>query len=184
MAAHEPEALVDDVEDAGGVGVAGALGLALEDAIDESSLRSDVDLGLELEVLADGPELRLAHRAEIGDVEVVPLASGLDLLHLVELAHGRAHRALGSTTRTTVTGTLIALVGTDGRHMGRTHEWDGAGPWARAELLRCAGLGGNGVSIERLLGPRQWVGRRPRADGAPATGDTGRAMESLPEPGR
>ena len=35
VAAHEAEALVDDVEDAGGVGVAGALGLALEDPVDE-----------------------------------------------------------------------------------------------------------------------------------------------------
>ena len=35
VAAHEAEALVDDVEDAGRVVVAGALGLALEDAVDE-----------------------------------------------------------------------------------------------------------------------------------------------------
>ena len=50
--AHEPEALVDDVEDAGRVVVAGALGLALEDPLDEVVLAL-LGAGLELEVLAD-----------------------------------------------------------------------------------------------------------------------------------
>ena len=35
VAAHEPEALVDDVENPGSVGVAGSFGLPLKDAIDE-----------------------------------------------------------------------------------------------------------------------------------------------------
>ena len=57
MAAHEAEALVDDVEDAARVGVAGALGLALEDALDEVVLAL-LGAGLELEVAADRAELR------------------------------------------------------------------------------------------------------------------------------
>ncbi len=121
MAAHESEAFVDDVEDAGGVGMARALGLGLEDPIDEL-LAADVDLRLELEILADGPELLLGHRAEIGDVEIVALAGGFDLLHLVEFADRWAHRALGSAARAAIAGTLVALVGTGGRHLGRTHE--------------------------------------------------------------
>ena len=52
VTAHEAEALVDDVEDAGGVVVAGALGLALEDAVDEV-VAAFVGIGLELEVPAD-----------------------------------------------------------------------------------------------------------------------------------
>jgi len=35
VAAHEAEALVDDIEDPGGVGVAGELTLANQDAVDE-----------------------------------------------------------------------------------------------------------------------------------------------------
>jgi hypothetical protein len=38
--------------------------------------------------------------------------------------------------------------------MGRAHERDGTGPLARAESLRCAGLGGNEVRID---GPRAVV---------------------------
>ena len=49
VAAHEAEALVDDVEDAGGVVVAGALGLALEDPVDEVVLAL-AGVGVELEV--------------------------------------------------------------------------------------------------------------------------------------
>ena len=52
MAAEEAEALVDDVEDAGRVGVAGALRLALEDALDEVVLAL-LGAGLELEIAAD-----------------------------------------------------------------------------------------------------------------------------------
>ena len=39
-------------------------------------------------------ELGDAHLAEIGDVEVVPLAGGLELLHLVEFGDRRAGRHL------------------------------------------------------------------------------------------
>ena len=52
VAAHEAEALVDDVEDAAGVGVAGALGLALQDLVDEVVLAL-AGLGVELELLRD-----------------------------------------------------------------------------------------------------------------------------------
>ena len=119
--AHEPEALVDDVEDAGGVVVAGPLGLALEDPIDQVFLALR-GVGVELEILADRPELLLGHRTELDDVEVVALAGGLDLLHLVEFADGRARGGLGTAPGPAVAGSLIALIGTDGRHMGRTHE--------------------------------------------------------------
>ena len=51
VAAHEAEALVDDVEDAGRVGVAGALGLALEDLVDEVVLAL-AGGGVELELAA------------------------------------------------------------------------------------------------------------------------------------
>ena len=54
-----------------------------------SSLRSPRG-GLELEVAADRAELGDAHLAEVGDVEVVALARGLDLLLLLELADGGA----------------------------------------------------------------------------------------------
>ena len=49
VAAHEAEALVDDVEDAGGVVVAGALGLALQDQVDEHVLALAL-VGFDLEV--------------------------------------------------------------------------------------------------------------------------------------
>ena len=94
VAAHEAEALVDDVEDAGRVGVAGPLGLALEDALDEVVLAL-LGAGLELELAPDLAELGDAHLAEIGDVEVVPLAGGLELLLLFEFGDRRARRHLG-----------------------------------------------------------------------------------------
>ena len=89
VAAHEAEALVDDVEDAGRVVVAGALGLALEDAVDEVVLAL-AGGGLELEVARDLAELGDAHLAEVGDLEVVPLAGGLELLLLLVFGDGRA----------------------------------------------------------------------------------------------
>ena len=49
VAAHEAEAFVDDVEDAAGVGVARALGLALQDLVDEVVLAL-AGLGVELEL--------------------------------------------------------------------------------------------------------------------------------------
>ena len=58
VTAHEPEAFIDNVEDAGRVGVAGALGLALEDPLDEIVLALG-DVRVELEILANRPELLL-----------------------------------------------------------------------------------------------------------------------------
>jgi hypothetical protein len=66
MAAHEAEAFVDDVEDAGGIGMAGILGLALEDPIDEVILALG-RAGLELELATDLAELVDAHLLEITD---------------------------------------------------------------------------------------------------------------------
>ena len=125
VAAHEAEALVDHVEDPGGVVVAGALGLALEDPVDEvvaalAGGRRDI------EVETDGAELLLGHLPQVGDVQIVPLSGGLDLLELLGLGDRRTTGDGRSTTRTAITGT-IALVGTDGRHMGRTHEGIGRG---------------------------------------------------------
>src|SRR5205085_7672681 len=68
VAAHEAEALVDDVEDAARVGVAGPLRLTLEDPLDEVVLAL-LAARLELEVLADRAELVDAHLAEVGHVE-------------------------------------------------------------------------------------------------------------------
>ena len=71
MAAHEAEALVDDVEDAGRVVLAGALGLALEDLVDE---------------------VVLAHLAGVGDFEV---AADLDeFLDVLALEFVDVHRHL------------------------------------------------------------------------------------------
>ena len=64
VAAHEAEALVDDVEDAGRVGVAGALGLALEDALDELVLALSA-FGLELEVAGRASSVTLISRRSL-----------------------------------------------------------------------------------------------------------------------
>ena len=66
MAAHEAEALVDDVEDAGRIRVAGVLGLALEDPVDEVVLAL-AGGGIELELATDLAELVDAHLAKIAD---------------------------------------------------------------------------------------------------------------------
>ncbi|MEO5885162.1 MAG: hypothetical protein ABIQ58_06575, partial [Candidatus Limnocylindrales bacterium] len=56
---------------------------------------------------------------EVGHLEVVPLAGGLELLLLVELGDGGTVRAaLGSSARSPVTGS-IALVGAGSRHLVR-----------------------------------------------------------------
>ena len=78
VTAHEAEAFVDDVEDAGRIRVAGILGLALEDPVDEVVLAL-AGAGIELELATDLAELVDAHLAEIVDVEVVALARGLEL---------------------------------------------------------------------------------------------------------
>ena len=97
MPAHEAEALVDDVEDAGGVVEAGALGLALEDPVDQVRLVV-VRARVELEVAPDGAKLGDAHLEQVGDVEVVALARGLELLHLVVFAD-RGAAAAAATHR-------------------------------------------------------------------------------------
>ena len=104
MAAHEAEALVDDVEDAGRVVVAGTLGLALEDEVDEDVLAFAAG-GLDFEVAGDLAELRHAHLAEVGDLEVVPLTGGLELLLLFVFGDGRAAAADGGAS----SGSAVAL---------------------------------------------------------------------------
>ena len=100
--------------------MAGALGLALEDEVDEVVLAL-AGGGVELEVARDLAELRHAHLAEVGDLEVVPLAGGLELLLLLEFGDGRAPpppmgvRRRGRRLR----GALIALVGAGSGHMGK-----------------------------------------------------------------
>jgi len=90
VAAHEPEAFVDDVENAGGVGVAGSLGLSLEDLVDQ--LLPAIGAGsVDLELAPDLAELGDTHLTEVADVEVVPLASSFDFLLLLELRDGSAH---------------------------------------------------------------------------------------------
>ena len=116
MSAHEPEAFVHDVEDATGVVVPGALGLALQDAIDELVL-AVAGRGVELEIAADLAELGDAHIAQVADLEIVAFAGGLDLLLLLVLADGGAVGRLGATTRSTVAGALIALVGAGSGHL-------------------------------------------------------------------
>ena len=118
VAAHEAVALVDDVEDAGRVDLAGVLGLTLEDLVDEIVL-ADAGRGIELELAPDLAELGDAHLAEVGDIEVVALARRLDLLLLLELADGRAVWGLGTSARTTVAGALIALVWAGTGHLGK-----------------------------------------------------------------
>ena len=116
MAAHEAVALVDDVEDAEGVVEARALGLGLEDLVDEvvaalGRLAVDVELGADLAQLLDG------HLAQVADVQVVALARGLELGDLVLLGHRQA-AGLGSTARPSIA--ARALVGTVRHGVGHT----------------------------------------------------------------
>jgi hypothetical protein len=99
MPAHEAVTLVDDIEDAGGVRETGSFGLALEDLVDEVVFPL---LGsIELQVPTDLSQLRDAHLSQVTDLEVVALARGLDLLHLIEFtdwgASGAAATAAGPT---------------------------------------------------------------------------------------
>ena len=77
--------------------MAGALGLALEDEIDEDVLALAAR-GLDFEVARDLAEFRHAHLAEVGDLEVVPLAGGLELLLLLVFGDGRAAAADGGAS--------------------------------------------------------------------------------------
>jgi hypothetical protein len=120
MATEEAEALVDDVEDAGRVVVAGALGLALEDEVDEDVLALAA-LGLDFEVAGDLAELRHAHLAEIGDLEIVPLTGGFELLLLFEFRDRRATATDGGAASgpSIALCALIALVRAGSGHMGK-----------------------------------------------------------------
>ena len=91
MTAEEAEALIDDIEDAARVGITGALGLALEDALDEIVLAL-LGAGRELQVAADRAELVDGHLAKIGDVQIVPLAGGFELLLFLVIGDGGARR--------------------------------------------------------------------------------------------
>ena len=97
VAAQEAEALVDDVEDAARVVVAGALGLALQDEVDQDVLAFAAGR-VELEVARDLAELRHAHLAEVGDLEVVALARGLELLLLLVFGDGGAAASDGGSS--------------------------------------------------------------------------------------
>ena len=78
--------------------MAGALGLALEDLVDEVVLAL-AGRGVELEVARDLAELGDAHLAEVADLEVVPLAGGLEFLLLLEFGDGGAAAADGVRRR-------------------------------------------------------------------------------------
>ena len=76
--------------------------------------------GLELEVARDLAELGDAHLAEVGDVEVVPLAGGLELLLLLVFGDGGAAAApMGARRRGRRLRERIALVGAGSGHMGK-----------------------------------------------------------------
>ncbi len=143
MATHEAVALIDDVEDARGVGMAGTLGLGLEDSIDEVVLPIGAP-GLHLQVAADLAELRDTHLQEIGHVEVIALARGLEFLHFVEFADGRATNRV-ATSRATVAWTLIWA----GHREGATCVCKG-GPIDRAGKGPRRGRVGNGRSMDPL----------------------------------
>ena len=63
----------------GRVGVAGSLGLALEDPIDEVVLALADAAASSSSSRPTGAQLGDAHRAEVADVEVVALARGFEL---------------------------------------------------------------------------------------------------------
>jgi hypothetical protein len=119
VAAHEAEAFIDDVEDAAGVVVAGTLGLALQDEIDEHVLAFALG-GIELEVAGDLAELGDAHLAEVGDLEVVSLTGGFDLQLFFVFSDGSTASTSerGASAGASVAGT-VALVGSGCGHMGK-----------------------------------------------------------------
>jgi hypothetical protein len=134
--AHEPEAFVDDVEDASRVVMAGPQRLALEDPLDQIVLAL-LGAGLELQVAADLAQLRDAHLAEVGDVEIVPLAGGFELLHLVVFGDRRAGCHLRPASRPAIP---LALIWTELGHGIRIPSGTTvARAGHRAESLRSAG---------------------------------------------
>jgi hypothetical protein len=99
--------------------VAGALGLALQDQIDQDVLALAAGR-VDFKVARDLAEFRHAHLAEVADLEVIPLAGGLELLLLFEFCDGRASTADGgASSGSAVALALIALVGAGSGHMGR-----------------------------------------------------------------
>ena len=116
----EAEALVDDVENSAGVVEARALRLAFQDPLDQVFLAL-LGAGLELELAADLAELVDAHLAQVGDVQIIAFAGGLELGGLVVFGYGgTAHDLAGAATAagTAITRT-VALVG--GTELG--HGW-------------------------------------------------------------
>ena len=74
---------------------------------------------VELEVAGDLAELRHAHLAEVGDLEVVPLAGGLELLLLFEFGDGGAATADRVAAAGSAVARSIALIWAWCGHMGR-----------------------------------------------------------------
>jgi hypothetical protein len=165
--AKEPEALVDDVEDARRVRMAGALRLALQDPLDEIVL-AFLGSGLELEIAADGTKLRDAHLAEVGDLEVIPLAGGFDLELLVVFADGRA-LDLAATPGTTVSRTLVWTELGHGREIPSGRRREPRPGWNRAESIRCAGRSGMQESYAAPPRPSMQIDRNRRI-AMPVTG--------------
>src|SRR6185369_3797570 len=90
-------------------GEAGPLRLLAEDRLDDVFL-AILGLGLELELPPDLAQLGDAHLAQVADVEVIPLAGGLELLHLVVFGHWCAATAaseLATSSGPAVSGALI-----------------------------------------------------------------------------
>ena len=94
----------------------------------------------ELQVADDLAELRDAHLAEVCDVEVVPLAGGLELLHLVEFGDGRArHVDLGPTAwRVRFRCALV---------------WAKSGAWGKGYLGEAVARAGSRAELIRSAGP-------------------------------
>ena len=116
MAAHEAVAVIDHVEDAERVVEARALGLGLQDLVDQvvtavGGRVLDVELDADLTELVDG------HLGQVADVQVVALARGFELRDLVLLRHGQAVGGLGASPGSAVAaGALVGAVGHWGEH--------------------------------------------------------------------
>jgi hypothetical protein len=78
-------------------------------------------VGVDFEIAGDLAELRHAHLAEVGHLEVVPLAGGFELLLLFEFCDGRASAADGGAASgpSVALCALIALVRAGSGHMGK-----------------------------------------------------------------
>ncbi len=177
---HEPEPLVDDVEDPAGVIVARTLGLGLQDHVDEDVLAL-AGRRVHFQVTRDLLELGDAHLAQIADLEVIALARGLEFLLLLELADGRDPGVHGgAASGSSVTGALVALVWAWSGHMGRSHLWArgrsrwpvGRGTESRAWRAdcRCVGAVRDDRSIDRAAGGRQCMWSSAAREHRPCAG--------------